>query len=77
MQSVYGDPVERRVVQDDDAVGRVCEALEREQGVVGLHDNVRDADRVGRVVRRLLIREHRVCLNQLLGVSGKIHLDIV
>ena len=41
--------------QNDDAVCRVCEPLEREQRVVGLHDDVAHADRVRRrVVARLL-----------------------
>jgi hypothetical protein len=40
VEALHGNAVQRGVVEDHDGVGVVREALEREQRVVGLHDDV-------------------------------------
>ena len=72
MQPVRGDPVERGVVEDYDAVRALGQPLEGQHGVVGLDDDVGDADVVGGVLRGLLVGEDAVGLDQLLWVPGKI-----
>ena len=67
-QTVGRDPVERRVVEDDDAVGALRQPLQRQERVVGLHDDVADADVGKDVAARLLIREDAVRLDELLWV---------
>jgi hypothetical protein len=47
VQALDGDAVQRGVVQHDDGVGVLREALEREQRVVGLHDHVAGLALVG------------------------------
>ena len=59
MQSVDGDSVQRGVVEDDDGVGVEGEALQGEEAVVGLDDDV------GCFV---LVGKHRVRLHQFLAV---------
>ena len=56
MQTIGIDARERAVIEHDDRVGVVREALEREERVVRLHDHV----------ALLRVGEHRVCLHQLL-----------
>lgn len=57
-EAVDGDPIESGVVEDHDGVCVLCEALQREQGVVGLHDDVAGF---------VLVWEHGVGLDDLFG----------
>lgn len=59
MQTVRTDSRERLVVEHDDRVRVVHEALETEERIVRLHDDV----------WRRGIRKHRVRLDELLGVA--------
>jgi len=67
-QPVSRDPVQRSVVEDDDAIGALGQSLERQERVVRLHHYVADADVGNEVAARLLVREDAVSLDQLLRI---------
>lgn len=56
MQSICGDTHQCAVVQNDHRISMIRESLEREHGVVGLHDNI----------AFLRVWKYRICLNQFL-----------
>ena len=77
MQPVRCDPVERGVVQDDDAVCALRQSLQRQEGVVGLHHNVRHHVGHGLVGAVLLVGEHTVRLDEFLRVSVRGRIKIL